>query len=188
VEVQDVSKMKDRLDSISERLDTLDDDVDRLFAWKNESQKMVATPVASSAALPDDLDRRLNRLETRIAEVASNGAEQREKIASRMLDIQKDFLKLANNFGNLEGRVEKVVSWHEERKKTEKRQLQELDEKLEKLENLEERLMNQKSAVEKALEMYLEDSNDTPSVLSFSAVQERSKKKAEVRQNLKEAL
>jgi hypothetical protein len=179
VEGRSESRKKDRLDAVYSRLDDLEDDFDYLLDWKKSIPK---TPVA--AALPDDLDRRLSRLEARLAEIGQNGAEQREKISSRVTEVQSAHVRFENRFQNLEVRIEKVVSWNEEKKATDKKQMLEFDEKLQKLERLERRLMNQKEAVEKALEMLVEKTSDLPPVVSFAEAQEKKKKLEEFRVQL----
>lgn len=135
-----------------------------------------ATSVAPSPA-STDVEVRLCRLEARIAEVGQNGAEQREKLSTRVTDCQAKLLRYENRFEVLDTRTMKIVQGQTDLEKRRMDQHAELDRVVERADTQYRRLDVQKKALDQVLDVVFEKTQDLPSVLSFRDSQEREKAK-----------
>lgn len=189
-EVRSSLNIPDDLDEAFDRIRSLENkfySLQEKYQALADAKSSFASSSAASTALPDEIDRRLSRLEAKIAEVGQNGAEQREKLSSRVTEVQSSQIRIESRIGSLSSDLEKVREWNKESVAKSATQRVELNKKLLLLESLERKVRSQKSLVEKCLDNLLQKTSDLPPVVSFSATQEEKKRVEAIRHEIEES-
>ena len=138
-----------------------------------ESQSASASQMTS--VVSNDFEKRLCRLEARVAESGQNGAEQREKLSSRVTECQATLLRFESRFANLDSQTTKIVQGNESLERKRREQRLELERVIDHAEALTRRLKLQKKSIDQVLDVVVEKARELPAVMTFRDSQEREK-------------
>jgi hypothetical protein len=189
VEAQDAGKSEwDRSKTSDDRMSY---DLDRAWQrirdleyrlWELENKRPVsssATSVASqqpaASSVSTDVEVRLCRLETSIAQTAKESSESREKLSQRVTEAQAALLRFDSRYEILDGRTTKIVQGQQELEKKRQAQRVKLEVLVENAESLSRSLTRQKKAIAELLDLLVEKTKELPAVVSFHDSQGREK-------------